>query len=531
MISIMRRNSAVVVSLCAGLLLIPAAVARTSHGDRRLEPAAVRIPQYGVFERTFRWPSAGYSNPWEEVSLAMTVVSPAGARTTVGGFYVAPDTWKARFAPAQTGRWRWVATLRDASRRKTIRGTFTVRASGPGFVRRSPHNRFRWAFADGSPYYPIGIGDCVRDRNRSGSPFDAFAVDTHRTTLATYLAAHHRAGLNLFRWSVDNCAFGLYRSISPDGNVYLEREGSWGDHLVRELRSHGFRVYMSIFGFDPPFAGGATREQLAAVKRYVKYVVDRYGPYVDYWELMNEARATTDWYMEIARYLRGVDPYRHPIGTSWERPDLEIIDVNSPHWYEKEAESESDARTWSLLMAWKAAGKPVIVGEQGNSGQNWDDRSGVRMRLRAWTALFAEGALIFWNTSTTKSYRSWAANIYLGPEERRYLRVLRNFTRGFDARARIVSVRVSGPPGLRGYGLSGPREYAAYLHASQNHGSTTRGARLRIRSTTRGTAAWIDPGSGRTLARRAIQRGLRELAVPAFTTDVALKIRFRRGRN
>jgi len=51
----------------------------------------------------------------------------------------------------------------------------------------------------------------------------------------------------------------------------------------------------------------------------------------------------------------------------------------------------------------EADGKPVIVGEQGNAGMNWDPRSAVRMRIRAWTALFREIGLVFWNTSESKA--------------------------------------------------------------------------------------------------------------------------------
>jgi hypothetical protein len=384
-------------------------------------------------------------------------------------------------------------------------------------------------FSDGSPYYPLGIGDCVGDHNRSGSPVDDFYVDTQRTNLASYLTTYHRAGVNLFRWSVDNCAFGLYRSIAPAGNVYLAREGAWGDEFVRALRSHGFRIYMTIFGFSPPFATDPTPDALAAIHRYVDYVVSRYGAYVDYWELMNEASATTDWYADVSAYLHKVDPYRHPVSTSWERPDLPGVDVNAPHWYETEPESQSDARTWAVINAWKGAGKPVIVGEQGNSGQNWDERSAMRMRLRTWTAFFAEGTLIFWNTSNTKEYRSFAGNIYLGPEERGYLRVLQRFTHGFDRHARIVAAAAVGPPGLRGYALTAPTEYAAYLHASQNHSSTTRGVRLHVRLIRPGTATWIDPATGHTLARRNLRAGAQDIQAPPFVGDVAVKIRFRRS--
>ena len=522
----MSWRVAVVASSCA-ILFVPAA------GALPAPSTITSISRYSIFEHTYRWASAGYSNPWEQVSLTATFTSPSGRRTRVEGFYAGPDTWKVRFSPGQTGRWRWVATLADSTQTQTTRGTFiAARGKGHGFVRRSPYNRFRWIFADGSPYYPLGIGDCVRDVNGSGSPFDDFKVDATRgkVDVGTYLGAYQAAGVNLFRWSVDNCAFNLYQTIAPQGNVYMEREGNWGDRLVRELRSHGFRVYMSIFGFNPPFANEASPEQINAVERYVKYVVDRYGAYVDFWELMNEAQASTAWYTQIATYLRSVDPYHHPIATSWERPDLPAIDVNAPHWYERESESDSDLRTWNLFAAWKSAGKPVIVGEQGNSGQNWDDRSAVRMRLRAWTAFFAEGTLIFWNTSGTKDYRAGSANMYLGPEERGYLRVLQRFTQWFDRRARIVPVDVSTPANVRGYALSGPREFGAYLHAFRAQAAPTTGVRLTIQAPSLGSATWIDPAGGRVLARRAIKRGAQKLTVPPFVVDVALKVSFGRTR-
>jgi hypothetical protein len=172
----------------------------------------------------------------------------------------------------------------------------------------------------------------------------------------------------------------------------------------------------------------------------------------------------------------------------------------------------------------------VIIGEQGNSGQNWDERSAVRMRLRAWTTFFAEGTLIFWNTSGTKDYRAGSANMYLGPEERGYLRVLQRFTQGFDRRARIVPVDVSAPTNVRGYALSGPRQFGAYLHAFRNPAAPTTGVRLTIQAVSPGSATWVDPAGGRVLARRAIKRGTQQLTVPPFVVDVALKISFGRAR-
>jgi hypothetical protein len=503
-----------------------------SHFVVETAPASVR--RLGVFEATFSARGAGYSNPWEQVRLTMTLISPTGRRIGIGGFYDGGNTWKARFAPARRGRWRWTSTVRDGMNRQRFHGAFrVVHGPGHGFVRRSPYNRFRWIFSDGTPYYPVGIGDCVVGSHSSSSPFEDWGLDGGRTDFNTYLRAYQRAGVNLFRWSVDNCAFGLFRTIAPGGNVYLAQQGAWGDEVVRGLRRHGFRVYMTIFGDDPdpPFTDDPSGAQLQAVERYVKYVVDRYGAYVDYWELMNEANASVDWYTQVARYLRSVDPYHHPISTSWERPQLPVIDINSPHWYQTESQFESDRITWDRFREWKGPGKPVIVGEQGNAGQNWDPLSGLRMRLRAWTAFFAEGTLVFWNTSHSKDYHAPAGNIYLGPEERKYLRVLQGFTRNFDRRARIVSAPVSPGDGIRGYALRGPAQYAAYLHAYTDHVSPTAGLSLKVDIPRRGKATWISPATGRVLGREALRhRGMQTLRVPPFVTDVAVKLDYRLRR-
>lgn len=552
----MKIKTLLVVGLCAAF-----ALAAQGAEVSKVQPA--NVSRYDVFEQTFHWKSAAYSNPWEQVQLTLALVSPSGRTVSVGGFYDAPDTWKARFAPAEIGVWSWQATLTDSQEKKEEKGSFTVaKSNNPGFVRANPVNKFRWAFEDGTPYHPIGIGDCVRTRSHhdpNAGVLDSWGLDggfrrpgveESRVPMDTYFKAYSDAGVNLFRWSVDNCAFNLYRTISSGGNVYLLEEGAAGDKLVRKLKEHDLRVYMVLFAFKPPGAGhsgnhaapphldvsprpnppNATQE-FDAIKRYVKYVVDRYGAYVDFWELMNEASVSDEWYREIIPYLRSVDPYKHPISTSWEKPQVDGIEINSPHWYQKENEFDSDHETWKRFERWKAHGKPVIVGEQGNSVQNWDERSGLRMRLRSWTAFFAEGVLIFWNSSGSKDYKNaGAANIYLGPEERGYLKVLQDFTQGFDARAAITTVQVSDTKLVRAYALTSSTSYAAYLHAYTDHAKPTTGITVTIEPQTAGLATWMEPSTGRVLNTQSVEAGRQTLAVPPFTIDVALKIKGRESQ-
>jgi hypothetical protein len=274
-------------------------------------------------------------------------------------------------------------------------------------------------------------------------------------------------------------------------------------------------------------------EIIAKEKRFIDYAIARWGVYVDFWELLNERHASDAWVTEIAQYIRSVDPDRKPISTSWEKPYLPAVDINAPHWYEAEEERESDLKVVQRAAKWKEAGKPVIVGEQGNSGWNWDPLSALRMRIRTWTALFQEISLVFWNTSWAKDGHhvpSGSANIYLGPQERGYIRVLRDFSLRLDPDVRITSVEISAPAQARAYGLRSERMAAAYVHHFDNHKVSLAGVRITLdipggkRVAGRLTAEWIDPASGRVLARAPVHPGRQTLPAPPFTVDLALLV-------
>ena len=146
------------------------------------------------------------------------------------------------------------------------------------------------------------------------------------------------------------------------------------------------------------------------------------------------------------------------------------------------------------------------------------------MRLRAWTAFFAEATLVFWNTSATKDYTADAGNLYLGPEERGYVRVLARYMRGFDPRARVVTASVPGGDGLRAYALRGPQDYGLYLVDGASHSQQVADARVVVEPARAGKAVWTDPATGDTVGALDVRAGRQTLSVPAFTTDIALKI-------
>lgn len=523
-----------------GLFLVLLATAR---GEMRVSVLTETVGRHEVFEIEIIHDDAAYANPWLEVSVS-ALFSPARGETyAVDGFYYDVNRWRVRFAPLSEGPWHWVVRLTAPGGEWTAEGRFLCTPSSHrGFLRRHPANPFRLVYADGTLFPGIGIGDCIRDVNGSGDPLDDWGFDgAFRgrdnpgvpeygwvVDLPVYLAAYGRrgAGFNLFRWSVDNCSFRLWDTISPAGNRYLVQEGLWGDRLVSALRAHGFAIWMTVFGFSAPLPNAAENpEEQEAIRHYLRYVVGRYGPYVDIWELLNEANVSDEWIAFVARALREIDPFDRLISTSWERPEHPLIEINAPHLYVREPEVESDTLIAQAIARHKRYGKPVVFAEQGNAGQNWDTRSFLRLRLRSWTAFFEEGILIFWNSSFAKDYRApVAANIYLGPQERQTVRVLQDFAGEIDADATRFAPEVAPRERVRGYGLVSPKVVAVYFHHFASHDEPV-SATVSLSLPRTGTARWVVPEDGRIAGAIPIGSGQQTLVTPPFVVDLALLIR------
>ncbi len=525
----------------------------------RNAPSAV--PRYEVLELAFQH-NGVYRDNFLDVHLEANLRSPSGIEHRVTGFFYGRDLWKIRFRPDEPGTWTYTYTfISTGGFRKQGSGTFVCLPSNQeGPVRRNPDNPFRWVFADGKPYFPIGLQDCVYIKGGQLQDFVIDGEDAKHPGRALppnlYFQTYGQAEFNMFRFSQKNCSYSLF----DDLDRYRVAESMATDELLSAAHKNGFRIMFGFFGFHgrqqsdirvlnvleravnnalgrPKEAIEApeNRELLEKEKRFVAYCVARWGVYADFWELLNERRASDQWTTVMADYVRSVDPDHKPISTSWEKPDLPAIDINTPHWYESENELNSDLRWKQLASKWKQAGKPVIVDEQGNVGMNWDPRSAVRMRIRAWTALFQEISVVFWNTSWRKAgmfgghYTPGAAtNIYLGPEERGYIRVLQNFAYRLDADVRMAPVSVTPTTVARAYGLAFKHAVAIYVQHADNHTTPVDNVEVSFDFSAFGhqtlIGQWIDPATGTVVSRVKVPPHLAKLQAPPFIVDIAFLV-------
>lgn len=582
----------------------------------RVEQNTTRLMPYQVLELTFQH-DGDYADPTWDVSIEVSLTSPRGQEHRVGGFFYGTsrpqepvveeftdsrgrkrtraewpckpaDLWKARYAPAEAGEWTYRYEFRDVGGGKASgSGSFRVvtgRAAQKGWIRVHPDNPFRLVFEDGSPFFPIGFQDGVFDPNHNGSAMDTFSNEGpfrldpqaqrpepppgalfargpswNPQNADVHLGRHARAGFNLWRFSPNNFSLKVFAPPdNPDASSLDHvrwEQALVVDDMLRTMRKHDLRVFYGIFGYHKVFNDDAGNEKgMAKVKRLVKYSVDRWGAYVDFWEFLNEQKASDEWYAVMIPYLKSVDPYGKPVATSWERPDIHGIDVNAPHWYGNENELESDRVTVQHAERHKRHRKPVIFGEQGNHrgredrtaegvGGVWDPGSARRMRVRSWTAFFHEISFIFWETSYAKD--GHYMNIWLGPQERQYVHALQDFAYLLDPGIRMVPVHLAeeGHESVRAYGLRSERCAAVYLHhfrcaecrSRKNKGRPLHhdwshrrglvqdvGVIVEVPGNAKGV--WYDPRNADILRAFDVKEGQRTFMAPAFEVDLALLI-------
>jgi len=583
---------------------------KTTQNTQKMMP-------YQVFELTFQH-EAKYHNPTWDVPIDVDFLAPSGKKARVGGFFYGSskpqkpiikeqkvnaavsrktatwacepaDLWKARFVPGELGRWEFHYVFRDNEGRSAVgSGSFEVvkgRVHQKGPIKINPNNPMRFIYEDGSPYFPIGFQDGIHDGNNNGSALDVVAMEGPfrpdpegkrpkppagalfaRGPLAApqngdvQFGRHARAGFDLWRFSPNNFSIPVFVTPENSGAASLDNvrweQAKMVDELLQMTHKYRIRNFYGLFGYHNVFALDPTNaEGMTKVKRLIKYSVDRWGAYVDFWEFLNEQKASADWYAIVIPYLKEIDPYHRPISTSWERPEIEGIEIDAPHWYGNEDELASDEVTVAQLNRQRKFGKPIVYGEQGNSrgkddrtsegiGGVWDPGSARRMRVRLWTAFFNEAAFIFWETSYAKD--GHYMNLWIGPEERQYVHALQDFAYRLDPEIKMVKPGLGGPQAneVRAYGLRSPKRAAVYLHHyrcaecmkaqrpggqhirhSWNHDrGDVKGLQLKIDVPQAAKGYWYSPTDAMILGRFDAPAGEGTFVAPPFKVDLALLI-------
>jgi len=422
---------------------------------RGVTPAAESVAAYGRFEATVDL-SARYDNPFDpdQVALDGHFVTPSGKEETVPGFYAwdyeralrggserltptGQGGWRLRYCPREPGRYRyWVTLNSGGATARSTEAAFTCTASThPGFVRISRGNPLYLETDNGEPYFAIGENVCWPGR---GGTFD---YDRYWQRLAENGANYARVWIGPF-----DC-FTLERTArGPEDMAGLGRidlAAAWRiDSMLDLAEQRGIRVMFCIDSFNslrasPPHAVWASCPYNAAVggplekpeqfftdakaqklfRSRLRYIVARWGHQASVlsWEFWNEVNIiekyvsadAAAWHREMARYLRGIDVYAHPITTSWAGVDgdpavdgLPEMDYIQSHQYGAHDPAAYMARICREKVA--RFGKPHYFGEFGTGTEaegTGEDKPGIHLHDGLWSGLMSQAAgtgMLWW---------------------------------------------------------------------------------------------------------------------------------------
>jgi hypothetical protein len=291
-------------------------------------------------------------NPFDYTANDVQVVfSPStGTPVSVPAFFDGGTTWRARFRPGVAGRYTVGAiTLngKDAHAAAISQTEFDVPAmKDPGFVRIDPKNKMRFAFDDGSPFYPVGYDLAWRSRGEIEMP-----------PLVDSLDRMGKAGVNWTRiwmnyWDGKNLDWPL-ASDEPlkIGTLLLPVARTWDDivdtaeknriYFQMVLQHHGqyssrtdtnwqLNPWNKINGgwLENPEDFFTDPRAIQLTKNKYRYILARWGysPAIMAFELFNEVESTDGfkkdlasvaaWHKTMAQFLREQDPNHHLITTS-----------------------------------------------------------------------------------------------------------------------------------------------------------------------------------------------------------------------
>lgn len=367
---------------------------------------AQQAEKYGLFEIVLEGTAAG--NPFTEVELKADFRF--GHRVvTVDGFYDGEGIYKIRFMPDTEGEWSYATRCNEPALDGRI-GTFVCTPPLPGnrgSVRVS--NKYHFAYADGTPYYPIGTtcyawahqGEELEEetlRTLAASPFNKIRMLVFPKSLldlCDYEPAEYpfeskggEAETGTDRWD--------FTRFNPSYFRHLERR-------VGDLLALGIEA--DVILFHPNDRWGFSKMDPASDERYLRYVIARLAAYRNvWWSLANEydlmsanmqlrfnpngmtqenkanCKEMEDW-DRFFRIVQECDPYQRLRSI---HNCFDFYDYGKP-WVTHCSIQSRDL--WSMAK-WRAQyGKPVVNDEcayEGDFSFAWGNITGEELVKRFW---------------------------------------------------------------------------------------------------------------------------------------------------
>jgi hypothetical protein len=300
------RSAAILIAV---LLLSQAAL----QADERQSPgAAAATERWGIFEIELYGPDSG--NPFMDVQLSATFQRGDAIRV-VTGFYDGDGVYRVRFMPDAIGEWHYT-TKSNVPQLDGKRGRFTVTEAsennhGPVCV----HNTFHFAYADGTPFKPLGT-TCYAWISQE----DGLQEQTLKTLAESPFNKLRMCVFpKRYSWNENEPPLYAFEGRPPNQWEFSRFNPRFFRHLEKRVgQLCDLGVEADIILFHPYDRGhwGFDRMPDEIDDRYLRYIISRLAAYRNvWWSLANEydfmtEKEESDW-DRLIRVVDEADPYGH----------------------------------------------------------------------------------------------------------------------------------------------------------------------------------------------------------------------------
>ena len=358
----------------------------------------------GRFEASFAGKTV--SNPFTDSRITAEFEC-SGDKKTVAGFYDGGGVYKVRFMPPREGKYRF-SVSGDFSDEK-YSGEFLV--TSPAAENHGPvsvHNTFHFAYADGTPYYPIGTTCYVWELQSD-------------ELIAQTLESLKNSPFNKIRFCIFPKSY-CYNSREPrsypyegtpvDGSLVNE-DNVWGfgpdskgncwnfsrfnpehfEHIegcILALQKLGIEA--DIILFHPYDRWGFSTMTAEQNELYLRYAAARFSAFRNvWWSFANEydfikSKTVDDW-ERFAEIIVESDPYNHLRSI---HNGVQFYDHTRP-WVTHCSVQRSPEGTADWRRTYR---KPIVIDEmqyEGNIQYAWGNISAQELVKRHWEALCRGG--------------------------------------------------------------------------------------------------------------------------------------------
>jgi len=396
-------------------------------------PFPKKVPVYDICELRFLCtPEVKHPFLPQQIPAACVVRTPSGHEQRVEAFAsreylsrlrndrenlipVGSLHWKIRYCPMEKGLHRYDLFLRG--QKTPVGGGFfqAEEASKRGLVEVCTETPRWFELSEGDFFYPVGIN--LRAFPGRGS-WDALAMiedlsqaggNWCRTWMCSWWTAlewsheyeRHYHGLGKYSlqnaWKLDR----FLRACEQHGvyvQLVLNNHGQFSLHVDSEWRDNPYNKDLGG-PLESPEDFFIEERAKELFRNRLLYIVSRYGAYshIMAWELWNEVDLThryqsdwsSIWHVEMARFLRALDPYRHLITTHFVRARMDPLVWSQPEieFTQSDAYNESDIvkRLDQVCRSKRSFQKPHIANEFWRQGE-FDGRNHLHCGL--WASYF-----------------------------------------------------------------------------------------------------------------------------------------------